>query len=563
MSNLRPDAFGHAMRSRATVAADVGDLNARSLLRSQAILRDMNRVQQAFALDPNPRIAGLCPRRAGKSYAGCGTALAIGEAQPYSITLLISLNLKMTKRNYWHGSTSGLHTFNRKYGLGLEFNTSDLRWEHQNGSIGYLLGCDTDESLENMRGMEADLYLIDECKSFAPAVLTTLINDIIEPQRLSRNGRIALIGTPGSVLAGPFYEATNPLCLDDQARPYCVREGEEDAHGRPRKKLWSLHTWTMQDNTAKPDQWQGALDLKDRNGWPDDHPSWRREYLGEWVLNSDGLVFNYSDCKAAARGSVTWVPGESTTSNPGGLPMDKGPWRFVWGLDLGFNDPTALVVMAYSTTHRLLRQVACIKAPHMLLDDIEEMLTETAKTYGTPERIFADTGGLGKLLIETLRSRGWAMEAAKKTDKPDAIELVNADFKAGRIQIIENTPLEHQLQTVAWDTESGSTAELRKTGRLREDKRIENDVTDAFLYAHRGCHHLFSTSAEASGPVPGTREWWDALEKADIEKARKEVRAEALADVTTGRHGGLPRGPGRSEMLKRMHRKSGSYGRTR
>lgn len=553
MSNLHNDAIGYALRRRDAAAEAESEVYERSTRRAQAILRDMNPVQRAMALDPGPLVSGLCPRRAGKSYAGCGTALAMAEANPGSVVLIISLNLKMTKRNYWLGSASGLHNFNRRYGLNLEFNTTDLRWVHENGSIGYLLGCDTDESLENMRGMEADLYLIDECKSFAPSVLRTLIDDIIAPQRISRDGRVVLIGTPGSVLSGPFFEATNPTHLDAKGRPFCVTPDRPDAFGRSKRVLWSLHKWTMQDNVAKPDQWAGALETKEMRGWADDHPSWRREYLGEWVQSSDGLVFNYADQKAAGV-EVTWTPGVGTSDNPAGLPMDKGPWRFVWGLDLGFNDPTALVIAAYSTTHRLLRQVRSIKAPHMLLDDIEQMLSEAAKTYGIPDRIFADTGGLGKLLIETLRARGWAIEPAKKADKPDGVELMNADFKAGRIQIIENSDLEHQLLTVPWDTENGTKEELAKVGRLREDKRIPNDVTDAFLYLHRGCHHLFSTPAMSTGPIPGTREWWEAREKADIERAKREVRSDLNARVNE-----LPRGPLTGDLVRRQR---GRQGRT-
>lgn len=549
MSGLRSDALGYAMREKGAVDASEQEVYARSTRRAQAILRDMNPVQRRMALDPNPYIAGLCPRRAGKSYAGCGTAIALGEVTPGTIVAVISLNLKMTKRNYWLGAASGLHAFNRRYDLNLTFNTSDLRWEHENGSIGYLLGCDTDESLENMRGMEADLYIIDECKSFAPAVLRTLIDDIIAPQRISRNARVMMIGTPGNVLSGPFFEATNPTALDPKGRPFCLAQDADDLFGRPRRTLWSLHKWTMQDNVAKPDQWAGALETKEKNGWADDHPTWRREYLGEWVQSSDGLVFNYSDAKAAGI-PVTWSP-QRTADNPSGLPAELGPWRFVWGLDLGFNDPTALVVAAYSTTHRLLRQVWSFKAPHMLLDDIEDLLEETSKLYGTPDRIFADTGGLGKLLIATLAARGWAIEPAKKSDKPDAVELTNADFWAGRIQIIENTDLEFQLQTVPWDTENGTKAELARSGRLREDKRIPNDVTDAFLYLHRGCHHLFASPPDQSGPIPGTLEWWEARERAALERAKAEVRRSADAVESED----LPRGILSSELKDRGARK--------
>ena len=562
MSSLHSDALGHALRRKDEDAAADAEVHERSLRRAQAILKGMNPVQRAMALDPNPLIAGLCPRRAGKSYAATATALAIAEAKPHSVVLIISLNLKMTKRNYWQGTAaSGLHAFNRRYKLNLEFNTSDLRWEHENGSVGYLLGCDTQESLENMRGLEADAYIVDECKSFAPQTLRTLFDDIIEPQQISRAARVFLIGTPGSALASTFYEATCPLKLheadDDEFKgmPYCVPAGQPDPYGRNRKTLWSLHRWTLKDNVAMPDQWEAALAVKSRRGWADDHPSWRREYLGEWVQSSEGLVFSYSDRKVEGS-PVNWRPAV-TPDNPSGLPQEQGPWRFVWGMDLGFEDPTALVIAAYSTTHRLLREVKSIKAPHMNLDQIEEMLEGCKATYGQPERIFADTGGLGKLLVETLCARGWFIEAAKKADKNDAIELVNADFQSGRIQVIENSELAGQLETVPWDMSNGTKAELAKTGRLREDKAIPNDVTDAFLYLHRGCHHLFSVGAKDAGPLPGTTEWWQAREKAELDAFKRKVRADLLADQT----GNLPRGPLSSDLTRR--RTPRTYGRHR
>src|SRR5262249_1832161 len=108
--------------------------------RAKAILKSLTPAQRALIVDPAPHVSGLCPRRAGKSYAGAAAALITGEAKPGSISLIISLNLKQLKRIYWSGGPSGLFTLNRKFDLGLEFNKTECRWEHQNGSIGYLLG---------------------------------------------------------------------------------------------------------------------------------------------------------------------------------------------------------------------------------------------------------------------------------------------------------------------------------------------------------------------------------------------------------------------------------------
>ena len=48
-----------------------------------------------------------------------------------------------------------------------------------------------------------------------------------------------------------------------------------------------------------------------------------------------------------------------------------------------------------------------------------------------------DAAGLGKLVIETLNKRhALPLQAAEKREKFDHIELLNADFHAGRIKII-------------------------------------------------------------------------------------------------------------------------------
>jgi hypothetical protein len=246
-------------------------------------LGKVNAAQQAMVLDDSPHVAARCPRRAGKSYAGAAAALITGESKPGSISVIISLNLKQLRRLYWAGGPSGIFTLARKYDLKLDFNNSMLRWEHENGSIGYLLGADDEDQLEVIRGLEADLYLIDECKSFAPGRLQTLIDDIIDPQRGSRDGKLILIGTPGHITAGPFYEATHLGATQTyeadgkiEKRPFAIKYGSKDKFGRTPKDdlIWSLHTWSLADNKSDPGQrsWKAALIKKKSKRWADDHP---------------------------------------------------------------------------------------------------------------------------------------------------------------------------------------------------------------------------------------------------------------------------------------------------
>jgi hypothetical protein len=488
------------------------------------MLADIKRVnpkQYGLIKDTAPHSAAICPRRAGKSYAGAAAALITGEAKPDAISIIISLNLKQLRRLYWSGAPSGLFTLNRKYNLGLTVNNSMLRWEHENGSIGYLMGAEDEEQLEVLRGMEADLYLIDECKSFIPSRLSKLINEIIAPQRATRQGRLILIGTPGNILAGPFYDATCPSAVDKDGKRFSVDYGTKDPDGRTpeQHRLWSRHHWTLQDNTVMAHQWDEALITKNQpsNQWPDDHPTWLREYLGLWAAGGDGLVYRYADERP--HGRVTWVP-QRAKNNPTGLPQEDGPWRLVGGLDIGFEDRTAFVLAAYSTKLRVLRHVWDISAPHMLIDDVADMLTTATARFGTIEKIFADNSGLAKMIVESLKRKGFPLEAAEKREKNDFIELLNSAFTRGEVQIVQGTPLEEQLLLNAWDLSDGTREELARQGKLREDDAVPNDSTDALLYLYRGSLHQFGMGTPASGPAPGTPEWIVAYEREQLKRAR-------------------------------------------
>ena len=500
---------------------------AKDMLRK---LKEVNPKQYDMVMDRSSHVAGICPRRAGKSYAGAAAALITGEATPGAISLIISLNKQQLRRIYWSGGPSGLYMLARKYKLNLTFNNTYLRWEHENGSIGYLLGCEDDEQMEVIRGLEADLYLVDECKSFAPGKLTKLIDQIIDPQLSSRNGKLVLIGTPGFIATGPFYQATCLQAVDDEGMPYAIPSGTKvDAWGRTANEhlLWSLHTWTLEDNSAKPEQWTHALRKKRSKKWADDHPIWLREYLGQWTVGGDGLVFAYADEKRAGR--CTWVPVQ-TKENPTGLPPD-GNWRLVAGLDFGYEAPTAMVLAAYSRKYGELRHVWDWSGRHMLPHEISNMIKRAEERFGRIEVIFADVGNLGKTIAQDLmETYGHPIESAKKREKYDYIEQLNGAFQLGEVYIIPNTPLEIQLLTNAWDLDEvddslpkGRTVkeEMGRLGKLVEDSSIPNDSSDAFLYLFRGSLHRFGRISKEIPIDKGSPAWVERQEAVELAQLRK------------------------------------------
>src|SRR5690606_29067747 len=124
---------------------------------------------------------------------------------------------------------------------------------------------------------------------------------------------LVLIGTPGAILAGPFYEITTGKGSKDHGtvRFWSERESKKRA-------TWSVHSWTAEDNTACPWIWAeyddegnlvgGALFDKQEAGWDDDHPTWLREYRAKWVPDDSALVYAYA--RAKEQGKCDFVADE-------------------------------------------------------------------------------------------------------------------------------------------------------------------------------------------------------------------------------------------------------------
>lgn len=514
-------------------AAEAADRAAEQNARVQAIYEGANPVQRDLIDDDSRYIGAVCPRRSGKTFAVTSKVLHHAEKFGGSRILIISLTLKSTVENYWSGSPGGLWAQNAKYDLGIKFNTSSHTWVHENGSRGLLAGAETKADIEHLRGAaaEADIVVIDECKSFAPAHLQDLIDNVVLPGLMTRDGQLIMIGTPGSIPMGPFYAATcllsrldgicdrcqsnHPTCIDhrDWGAPGpsydCLTE--EDWEG-----IYSMHHWTIQDNIAVPGQWRRALQIKRQKSWDDNHPIWRREFLGEWVGDAADLVYAYMQAKAAGK-DVNWHPNYEHGIT--GLPPQDGPWHLLLGIDLGFVDDSALVLVAYSEQLKELRHVLDFKRPGLDSQAFTELVLETIDQYGMPDMIVADyAGGGAKMLLETINQRyGLAIQPAEKRSKTDHIDLLNGDFLTGRIKIIPGSDLEVELMGLQWDLSNDAKHILARTGRLREDPSCPNHLCDALLYIWRWAYHFYSTPYDR-GPDIGTPEWHQAQEDAEIER---------------------------------------------
>lgn len=508
------DVFFSDLASRQGLARSNWERNQRF----RESIRDSLFEEQIQVLDdPAKSISAICPRRAGKSWTAMSYAFDTCLSKDRAKVVIVTLTIKSAKNIYWFE----IKEFARKFGVHIDMFVNDMRIDFENGSQLMLIGAESMAQIDKLRGGKYDLCIIDEAKSYPPLVLKELIDDVIEPALMDYDGTLLMIGTPGNILSGPFFEATFPehkrsdgvLTSKTYGAPedYWVnRPDHEDPE-------WSRHSWTLKDNVSKPHLWEKALRKKRKKGWSDEHPSWQREYLGRWVASESAYVYSYANLLHTKPEVVCWEP-DYVEGNQFGLPVGQ-EWHYLLGLDLGWEDDFAAVLGAYNPHDGVLYHVWEYKDNHQDVDQVAKHIhTAIELAGGQIDKIVADAGGLGKMVVETLNRRyGLNIEAAEKKEKNDFIELLNTDYHSGRVKLLYHSDLSLEAQALQWDLGESSKKHLARTGRLKEHKSYPNHLCDAWLYIWRFSYHFWQEERDAI-LQPGTIEYEDARMRQSVER---------------------------------------------
>lgn len=522
------------------LAADQGALeNTRGEDRAIAdsIRASLNPVQLNLLEDPCRRKSALCPRRSGKSHAAMSYAFDTCLRKVGARVVVVTLTLKHAKNVYWFD----MQKFANRFGVqGAKFYQNELRIIFRNSSQLWLIGAESRAEIEKLRGGQYDLVIIDECKSYPPAILHELVFEVVMQALADRRGTVLMIGTPGNITKGSiFFETTYPgysFVGKDKKEHLISRDfyAPEPYWTGRRPLYWSRHHWTVQDNLALDHLWDEMLEMKALNHWADDEPIWRREALGEWVNSVGAFVYAYANMAGTAEAEeALWRPNFLLGNKFGLMPRDA-EWRYLLGIDLGFDDHFAMVVGAYNPTDGVLYHVWEYHEPRLDVYDAVSRIDEAIERFGGFDAIVADTGGLGKMIVETLNKRhGYAIKPAEKTQKFDHIELLNADIRSGRTKIMPDSDLAMQMAMLQYDLSKGAKEDLARVGRLREHPGMPNDLCDAFLYMWRYSFHYWQDARPSFAPV-GSAEWQRDIEKRAMELMVQQRSAEAQNQIIAG-----------------------------
>jgi hypothetical protein len=289
-------------------------------------------------------------------------------------------------------------------------------------------------------------------------------------------GTLCLIGTPGPVPSGFFYDTSN-------------------------NSGWSHHSWSFWDNPHIPAK--AGLTHKElfeqelaNRGVTTEDPSIQREWFGKWVLDINALVYRYDAAKNDYVG------------------LQTAPHTYILGIDIGYDDADALAILAWNETSKLTYLVEEVITKKQGLTELVGQIEVLQKKYDI-SKIVMDMGGLGKKIAEEIiRRYKIPVEAAEKSRKAEYIELLNDSLRTGSLKIKAGSRFAHDAMRVEWDYDKSTP------DRKVVSNKYHSDICDAVLYAWR---YSYSFTYQAPKPQPkyGTDPFWKE-EAERMEEAAEE-----------------------------------------
>jgi hypothetical protein len=420
--------------------------------------------QIAFILDDSDQSVALCGRRAGKSSAARLLLVKTALEKPGSISAIITPTRADTKKLYW----ASLQALLRRLGIWFKLVGQDLVIKFANGSEIWLGGAKDATQIERFRGHAFALVIIDEAQAFREHMLRILVEEVLQWALVDYAGKLRVLGTPPHVPVGWFVERYTGK--DDKGR---------DVRG------WSRHHWTIFDNRLMPGGDAAVLKwLKKRKdeGLSEQSATWRREVLGELVLDTDQLVLSAFDLVLSV-----YEPNEL----PAGRPTT------VQGIDVGWQHSDAIVNVGRYPESNDLWVVEEWEKNHQTEEQLGERILDVSSRW-PPIRRVIDTGGNAKTAAGIAQRIGIDYEPANKPGIIIQFARVNDEFRArgsrgySRLRVPKGGYCANDAVRLAWAP--------GKIGQKVADEPHSN-VLPALAYAMQVASRYFKPEPDRDTPL--------------------------------------------------------------
>ncbi len=467
----------------------------------QAIRGELFDKQLAVLDDPDKQKAALCSRRAGKTSLWARVAVICALERPRCLIRIWAVNRLRAKQLVW----DEIERLCARHKIEIKANETELTIKLPNGAEIRLLGADKQKEAEKKRGDKTAMEIIIESQLFGP-YLESIVNDIAGPCLADLNGTFYLEGTPGPVCAGHWYSISGGN--DTSSR--WISQGRE-VQGTHVGSGWSCHRWSALDNPFPNGKrhWHDWISNKKRQmRWADDNPTYRREWLGQWVNDFDALFYAFDPIRNtfihSAAGIQPWGTG----------------WMHTLGWDLGFHDDMALVVWGFNPKYPELYEAFSWKKPGAGAEEVIEQIKGLEKRGFNLVKMVADTGGGGKMYVEEIQKRyPYSFEAAQKPQKYQHVMMLNDELRTGFVKLQHGSPYALEMAELAKAPEPMDDDKEEKAPK--EDPHFANHCCDAGLYAFRGAmHYLHRDTPPAIGHQ--TPAWFAREEAQMIAKLEKK-----------------------------------------
>jgi hypothetical protein len=420
----------------------------------------------------------VCSRRSGKSTFIAADMLITAMENPRTTQMYVGL----TKASAKLSMEEALVNFIADYQLPCKLNKNTMRIDFQNGSKILIEGAKDGAAVERLRGGKLLKAIVDEAQSFPTAFALNLLSSVIAPALGDLGGTLIISGTPDPLCKSVLHMAFNGTA------PFA--NYDKFSWNTTHNKKFPLFV----RGEATPEQYLQSI-LAD-TGMKATDPTFRREYLGEFVEDRESLAYGFHPDRDLAP------------------ELPKGhEWNYVVSFDAGFVDSDAIVCMAFSYTCKTAYVVECYSMAKQDISSLMDKVVYFQQKY-EPIKVIGDPAGGGAKMVSELNNRyGIAAKVAEKFNpKLLGVKLVGSDFRAGLLKVVdceENDLLVAQLSSITIKIKQdrqGNFVQYVPDGKcvVNEDGVVGDDCADAMLYAFKFCRNHYAQERYDESPEERT-----------------------------------------------------------
>jgi hypothetical protein len=241
--------------------------------------------------------------------------------------------------------------------------------------------------------------------------------------------------------------------------------------------------WNLSHNPYIHDYQKALATIRHKYSYTEDDPVYLREYLGQIVYDDDALVLRFTDSNYYSDEALRqWMASQS--------PEDI---RFVAGLDYGFRDSDAFVIVMYSERRNEKFVVYEHKANGQDVSTLVQSIKQGLSYIATDDRfsyaynrradIYADTSDQ-KISLEMTNRYGLTVLPAIKHDKGMALSMLQYEARQCNLKVIQGGVIDDEAKRTVFRRIELEGAPSILTREI-DDDLYHPDTIDALLYSLR------------------------------------------------------------------------------